>query len=106
MTERLILIVGGSGFIGRALCRRLARSGCRVAALTRDPGRARAILGVDADAVHWDGRTTENWRDLASRAEAVINLAGENIGGGRWTADRKSEILGVASGQVGRSSRR
>ena len=40
----------------------------------------------------WDGRTAEGWREAASAAEAVINLAGANIGAGRWTAARRTEI--------------
>jgi hypothetical protein len=31
--------------------------------------------------------------NLFKEVEAVVNLAGENIGGGRWTAERKEKIL-------------
>lgn len=93
MPERLILVAGATGFIGKALCRRLALEGYRVAALTRNAGRARAVLGSEVGIGAWDGRTAEGWRDLASSAEAIIDLAGENIGAGRWTAARKAKIL-------------
>jgi uncharacterized protein (TIGR01777 family) len=41
----------------------------------------------------WDGRSGQGWLDLAEEADALVNLAGENIGGGLWTAERKQRIL-------------
>jgi uncharacterized protein (TIGR01777 family) len=40
--------------------------------------------------VTWDG---EAWRDEVATADAIVNLAGENVGDGRWTAERKRRIL-------------
>lgn len=40
----------------------------------------------------WDGRTAQGWGSLADGAQAIINLAGENIGDGRWTDERKLRI--------------
>ena len=47
---RIIAVAGGSGFIGRAIVKRLAAMpGLRIRVLTRDPEKARArIVGVDA----------------------------------------------------------
>mgnify|MGYP003582577688 CR=1 FL=1 len=76
-----VLITGGTGFIGQALCARLLQAGHTVSVLTRDPARARAQLpGVDAIA------TLEE----ASGVEAVVNLAGEPLMAGRWNAERKA----------------
>jgi uncharacterized protein (TIGR01777 family) len=93
MYGRMVLITGATGFIGRALCRRLIRGGFDIAVLTRDRDRAKRVFGGRAVVVQWDGRTASGWRELASRAEAVVNLAGENIGAGRWTKERKARIL-------------
>lgn len=41
----------------------------------------------------WDGRTANGWGSLVDGADAIINLAGENIGAGRWTDKRKRAIL-------------
>jgi uncharacterized protein (TIGR01777 family) len=75
-----ILITGGSGFIGRALCPQLTQAGHELSVLTRDPGKAAAVL----DGVHLIERLAH-----ASRVDAVINLAGEPLAEGRWTAQRK-----------------
>jgi hypothetical protein len=61
--------------IGTALVARLEARGDRCVRLGR-PGAA----------ARWD-------RDLAG-AEAVVHLAGENIGARRWSASRRAEILG------------
>jgi uncharacterized protein len=93
MSGRMVIVTGATGFIGRALCRRLIETGYDVAVLTRDRNRAKPVFGDRALVVEWDGRTAAGWRELASRSEAVVNLAGENIGAGRWTKERRSRIL-------------
>ncbi len=86
------LITGGSGLIGWALAADLVRSRDEVVILSRWPER---IIGLPAGirAERWDGRTAEGWYSLADGADAIINLAGENISSGRWTDERKRTIL-------------
>jgi uncharacterized protein (TIGR01777 family) len=93
MSGSLIVIAGATGFIGKALCRRLNQDGYEVAVLTRNREKAKALFGDEAIVAVWDGRTPSGWLEIASRATAVINLAGENIGSSRWTQQRKKEIL-------------
>jgi uncharacterized protein (TIGR01777 family) len=83
-----IVISGGSGFIGEPLARRLLSAGHDVSILTRDPARVRA-----GRALAWDPATPGPWRGEVAAADAVVNLAGENVGGGRWTAERKRRIV-------------
>lgn len=80
-----ILITGGTGFIGQALCPRLAAAGHEVVILTRQStpalprGAASAVTRLD---------------DLdAGDFGAVINLAGAPIGDARWTESRKRLLL-------------
>jgi uncharacterized protein len=87
-----VLITGGSGLIGGALTRALAAQGDEVVVLSRDPARVRE-LPAGARAVRWDGRSGDGWAPLLQADSAVINLAGEPIAGGRWTAARKRRIL-------------
>ena len=87
-----IVITGGTGLIGRALSANLASDGHEVIVLSRSPERARHLPdGVYAE--RWDAKTANGWARLADGASAIVNLAGENIGAGHWTDDRKRRIL-------------
>ena len=74
------------------MCRELGRD-YEVVALSRDAERARHAMGSKARAVQWDARTASGWNHEADGARALISLAGENLGSGRWTQARKSRIL-------------
>jgi uncharacterized protein (TIGR01777 family) len=87
-----VILTGGSGLIGRALTTSLAGGGHEVVVLSRRPERV-AGLPENARAMSWDGRSASGWGPLANGADAIINLAGENIGTGRWTDERRRRIL-------------
>lgn len=87
-----VVISGGTGFVGRPLCGELARLGHTVQVLTRDPESARSTLGSSAEPIHWDGSADGPWQRVLDGADAVINLVGESIAGGRWTSQRKRRI--------------
>ena len=86
-----VIIVGGSGLIGRALTANLTGDGHEVIILSRNPARA-AGLPAGARAEGWDGRTAAGWGAAADGADAIVNLAGENLAGGRWTEERKRAL--------------
>lgn len=83
-----IVVAGGSGFIGEPLVRRLLANGHDVAVLSRNPARVEAGRGLQ-----WDGKSQGPWSTEAASADAVINLAGENIGEGRWSDERKRRMV-------------
>ena len=83
-----VVVAGGSGFLGEPLVRRLVARGDDVAVLSRDPSRVRAGRGVQ-----WDGKSGGPWTSEIGDAGAVINLAGENVGEGRWTEERKRCLI-------------
>ena len=87
-----VMITGATGFIGRALCVALHRD-YDIIALSRRVDRARQSIGHIATVVGWDAKTPAGWKDQAEDASAIINLAGENVGSGRWNEKRKSRIL-------------
>jgi len=88
-----IIVVGATGFIGKALCFRLLEEKYDVVALSRSKEKGERIFGTDATVVEWDGKSSEVWQGYANNAYAVVNLAGENIGSGRWTPKKKQSIL-------------
>lgn len=75
-----VLVTGGSGFIGRALCQQLLQAGHHPTVLTRD---------VRAAARHLPGVRLIGALDELERADAAVNLAGESLTAGRWNARRK-----------------
>jgi len=87
-----IIITGGNGLIGRALAEDLAKDGHEVILLSRRPQPATG-LQPSIRLEKWDGRTAQGWGKLADGADAIVNLAGENLSAGRWTARRKQAIL-------------
>jgi uncharacterized protein (TIGR01777 family) len=88
-----IVIAGGSGFLGRALTDALTRDGHDLVILTRQPSSDRPVTsGVRTVAWTPDGQAG-SWAAALDGANAVINLAGESIAGGRWTNARKKLIV-------------
>jgi len=43
--------------------------------------------------VQWDGKSAGQWTGEIAVADAVVNLAGENIAEGRWTEERKRRLV-------------
>ncbi len=69
----MILVAGGSGFIGAAVVRRLVSSGIEVAVMTAHPDRSRArIEQMGARVVHGDVMDAGSLDDAVSGAETVI----------------------------------
>lgn len=75
-----VLVTGASGFIGRRLCEALAASGHEVIALLRNPAKA-DVLTPPYRLV-----TSLDQIDSGAKIDAIVNLAGEPIGGSLWTA--------------------
>jgi hypothetical protein len=89
-----IAIAGGSGLIGRRLAAALLADGHKVSILSRRIDRARRRLPPGVDVVRWDPDGDRGAVAGALRgADAVVNLAGESIGGRPWTPLHKRAIL-------------
>lgn len=85
-----VIITGGTGLIGTALTKSLSSDGHEIIILTRNP---RQNVGQpNVRQVKWDASTADGWGHLADGADAIINLAGENLADGRWTEERKKRI--------------
>lgn len=84
-----VVVTGGTGFIGRALCASLQQSGYRVTVLTRRPSEATRLCGPRVTAVEWNDGGSGAWETALEGADAVVNLAGAPIADARWTTARK-----------------
>lgn len=82
-----ILMTGGTGFIGRALCRELIAAGHEVTVLSRTPSKVASICGTGVRVM----ATLDAWTPEVA-FDAVINLAGEPIVDKAWTARRKQAL--------------
>jgi uncharacterized protein len=82
-----IVVSGGSGFIGEAVCRALLPRG-DVFVLSRNPESVKVGRGVA-----WNPAEKGPWEALVASADVVINLAGETIAALRWTDAKKRRLV-------------
>ena len=83
--NKTILLTGGTGFIGTALCRQLVNQGYVVFILSRS-----AKQRNNTEAIHYISDLSEL---NGTYIDSVINLAGEPLAAKRWTSQRKSEFI-------------
>nr|WP_296073547.1 TIGR01777 family oxidoreductase [uncultured Actinoplanes sp.] len=80
-----ILMAGASGYLGSRLAARLREAGHDVTRLVRRPAQK-------ADEAMWRPSHNELDQHLVARADAVVNLAGANVGHWRWTSRYKGVL--------------
>ena len=85
--RRSVLITGGTGFVGSRLVEALAAAGHEITVLTRSPHKAKAALPPV--------RMVSSLDEIVAseRIDAIVNLAGEPISDGLWTARKRRRIL-------------
>ncbi|MBN1121607.1 MAG: TIGR01777 family oxidoreductase [Anaerolineae bacterium] len=96
-STKRVIITGGTGLIGRALVAELAPD-YEVIVLSRNPAKHAGTFPAGVQIEEWDAQSAAGWGHLTEGAAAVVNLAGESIGGDRfppprWTDERKHRIL-------------
>lgn len=82
-----ILITGGTGLIGRQLCKALLAEGHELTVLSRNPASVPVKCGAGVHAL----ASLAQWQP-GQTFDAVINLAGEPIVDKSWTAKRKQAL--------------
>jgi uncharacterized protein (TIGR01777 family) len=90
--RKRLIITGATGFIGQHLYNNL-KYDYETIIFTGNIKNARKILGENVKAFCWDGNSVDHIIQYIEGAHAIINLAGENIGTGRWTKRKKDIIL-------------
>lgn len=83
-----LVLIGGSGLIGRHLAAAFRQDGWRVIIVSRDPNRAREDLGGRYEYI---ASLNHLYADMP--IDLVVNLAGASIGEGKWTPQRKQTLL-------------
>ncbi|MEH6941903.1 TIGR01777 family oxidoreductase [Bacillus sp. JJ722] len=85
-----VAIAGGSGFVGKAITAELLANHHHIYILTRNTSRINTIPNITY--VQWLNNGDRPEKQLEG-VEVIINLAGESLNSGRWTASRKKRIL-------------
>ncbi|MEW9671703.1 TIGR01777 family oxidoreductase [Ammoniphilus sp. 3BR4] len=83
-----IIIFGGSGFVGQHLAKYLENKGHQVWIASRKEQQVRFGKNV----MYTPEQILSLFENM-NNEYSVINLAGQSINSGRWTAERKREIL-------------
>ncbi len=80
-----IVIAGSSGLVGSALIPVLRSQGHEILRLVRSEPKA-------SDEIQWNPARRELGLSGIEGVDAIVNLAGENVSAGRWTAARQERI--------------
>ena len=83
-----VLITGGTGLIGTRLAEMLIDSGYEVALLSREPAKSSHFRSF-----RWDPRAGTIDEAAVPYADYIINLAGASVSDGKWTDERKRDIM-------------
>ena len=83
-----VVITGGTGLVGRHLNSMLGSGDYDVVNLSRGKIRKPGFRSY-----FWDPANGYCDREAFHEGDAIIHLAGANIGGRRWTRDRRREIM-------------
>jgi uncharacterized protein (TIGR01777 family) len=87
-----VFVTGGTGLVGRALISRLADRGDVVTILSRSKPDTKRFP-PNTHFVQGDPTQAGSWQEAIAACDAVVHLAGESIGGGRWRKRFKERVL-------------
>lgn len=90
--SRRIIVTGGTGLVGKALCRALLERGDRIHLFARNPDKAKYLFPEAERVSIWAPGLAGEWQHAFSEADAVVHLAGESVGAQRWTENYKQRI--------------
>lgn len=88
-----VLVLGGTGFVGRELGQQLAKQGHQVVIVARRPERVRGTLPFPCELHAWADVSQPIPPAALAGCDAVVNLVGEGIADKPWTKARRNVLL-------------
>ncbi len=92
-----VLVTGGTGLVGRHLCKKLRMKGYDISVLGRN-----RVIEEGIASYTWDWTKNEIEKEAIYSADYIVHLAGANIADKKWTKDRQREIIDsrIKTGQL------
>ena len=92
-----ILLTGGTGFLGKHLITHFQEDGNALSVLSRSPLNTKNVKSF-----YWNPAEAKIDEQALQESECIIHLAGASLAEGRWTGERKREIIDsrVKSGEL------
>ncbi|MFM2360360.1 MAG: hypothetical protein RLY16_2353 [Bacteroidota bacterium] len=91
-TSKKIVIAGGTGFIGQAVCEYFSDTHLSVVLTRQLPGDFPRSGNSQIKYVHWDGKTIGDWAAELENADLLLNLSGKSVNCS-YTPTNKEAIL-------------
>ncbi len=88
-----ILITGGTGLVGQALGKYLVANGHSLVVITRNKHKSALDLTYPCQVVEANLSSDHLPATAFDNVDAIVHLAGENIGQSRWTEARKKQVM-------------
>ncbi len=85
-----IVVTGGTGLVGRVLCKTLEKRGYQIIVLTRKAGRS---PNGNIRYAHWDVKKQTIDIGAIQSADFIVHLAGAGVVDKKWTKKYKEEIV-------------
>ena len=105
LADKLVVVMGGSGFVGRHLAQELLSRGARLRVVSRNPERAAALKPLgnlgQVQLLRADLTRTDTLPHVLSGADAVVNLAGTFAGDLDAVMGRGAGALAMAATAAG-----
>lgn len=91
--QPVVVLTGGTGFIGQKLGQALVTEGYQVRVLSRNPKKYENQMAFPCELFDWDDEHYVVPPEALQGTHAVIHLAGASIAAGRWTKKQKKKIV-------------
>ena len=88
-----VLLIGGTGFIGKKLGIKLSHNDIEINLLTRNKSKYTNKLPYPCKIFNWNYQKEEIPQEALEGINAIINLSGDPVDSSKWTNKKKEKII-------------